>query len=120
MKFYTYSQNNSGGGFDHDEKSGIGHYVIVEAASAADANSKAEDIGIYFDGVSKDQDCECCGDRWSSADEYEGKVVPMLYNDVMKPVSDENPETMISWNIPSYIHYANGAVAKVAKPGKDA
>lgn len=40
--FYTFAQNNSGGSF-----------VI------------AESIGIYFDGVECDLDCECCGDRWS-------------------------------------------------------
>lgn len=60
-KFFTFNQNNSGGSFTLDEDRGITHYVIIEAFSAEDANRRAEDIGLYFDG---DGDCPCCGDRW--------------------------------------------------------
>ena len=34
-----------------------------------EANTKACDIGIYFDGVANGADCECCGDRWRESDE---------------------------------------------------
>ena len=60
--FFEFNQNNSGGSFDYDERGGITHIVVVEADSAADALSRASDIGLYFDG---DGDCPCCGDRWS-------------------------------------------------------
>lgn len=65
MPFYEYSQNNSGGHFHVDDK--VCHCVIIEARSADEADIIAQDLGIYFDGVSKDLDCSCCGDRWTEA-----------------------------------------------------
>lgn len=59
--FYFYSQNNSGGSFRPPAIN-----VIVEASSAAEADSIAEGLGLYFDGVG---DCSCCGDRWHKAEE---------------------------------------------------
>lgn len=58
--FFTYYQNNSGGSFDH-EPGKYGFAVVIEAETAAQANSKAEDLGLYFDG---ENDCPCCGRRW--------------------------------------------------------
>ena len=108
-KFFTYSQNNSGGHFDHDEKAGIGHYVIVEAKDANHANQRAEEIGLYFDGVDKGQDCECCGDRWYQP-WSEGSEKPMIYD---TDVSNLKYEASYSWGIPSYIHYADGTFKKI-------
>ena len=63
--FYEYDQNNSGGGFDADEK--VQPKVIIEANSEAEAERIAvDDLGIYFNGVEDERDCECCGSRWSS------------------------------------------------------
>lgn len=77
--FYTYNQNNSGGSFSLDEVAGITHYVIVEAYSADDANERAENIGLYFDG---DGDCPCCGDRWYSQwSDKDGDPEPMIYGE---------------------------------------
>ena len=59
--FYVYRQNNSGGSFRPPAVD-----VIVEAPSAAEADTIAEGVGIYFDGAG---DCPCCGNRWSEADE---------------------------------------------------
>ena len=59
--FYSYSQNNSGGSFRLPAVD-----VIVEAGSAAEADTIAEGLGIYFDGVG---DCSCCGVRWNRAEE---------------------------------------------------
>jgi hypothetical protein len=72
--FYTYSQNNSGGSF-------IGPYfVIVEADSARQANSIAQDHGVYYDGVEFGDDCECCGDRWEPIEkDSEGTLSPMIF-----------------------------------------
>ncbi len=84
-KFYTFDQNNSGGGFDYQPEKGIGHYVIVEAYSVADANRRAEAIGLYFDGL---PDCSCCGNRWSEQwscrGEDPGTDVPELYGEPME------------------------------------
>lgn len=61
-KFYEISQNNSGGSFDVDDK--VCHRLIIEANSEKEAESIAEDLGCYWDGVDNQQDCSCCGDRW--------------------------------------------------------
>lgn len=59
MKFYLYNQNNSGGSYYGPL------YVIVQARDEDHANFLAQTYGdVYFDGVSKGIDCECCGDRW--------------------------------------------------------
>lgn len=59
--FYVYRQNNSGGSFRPPAVD-----VIVEAPSAAEADTIAEGLGIYFDGAG---DCPCCGVRWAVAEE---------------------------------------------------
>jgi len=107
MKFYTFNQNNSGGSFDFDKNSGITHYVIIEAASKDDAIAKAERIGLYWDGCETGQDCDCCGDRWSTyCDEYDS---PAIYG---VPVEDAILEKdSLLWMKPNpeaCIHYADG------------
>jgi hypothetical protein len=61
-QWFVFSQNNSGGSFIVNET--VAEWVIIEAFDDNHANRRAEDIGIYFDGVDDDIDCECCGDRW--------------------------------------------------------
>ena len=61
-KFYEFYQNNSGGYFD----TSVPLCLWVEASSAEEACAIAEEHGVYFDGVDKGIDCECCGDRWYS------------------------------------------------------
>lgn len=65
--FFYYRQTNSGGSVFVSEKKGIGHVVWIEAIDEKDADARAEEIGIYFDGCSSGRDCNCCGDRWSRA-----------------------------------------------------
>jgi len=60
--FYEFTQNNSGGSFVANDK--LCHRIFIEAINVADAISKAEELGIYFDGTSTGRDCSCCGDRW--------------------------------------------------------
>lgn len=105
MKFYTFHQNNSGGVFDHDAISGIGYNVCIEAESVADANDRAENIGLYFNGCDDERDCPCCGDRWYSASEYDAAETPQQYGEPLRA----------GWGIPSYIHYANGEVETVTE-----
>lgn len=108
--FYQFRQNNSGGSFDFDAGRGISVYVVIEADSAADANLRAELIGIYFDD-NYDIDCECCGARWTEIWRDEaGDELPTVYSEVIdggwKPTfgkwMGDNPE--------GYIHYKNGLV----------
>jgi hypothetical protein len=65
--WYEYRQNNSGGRFAYSDE--VSNFVLIEASSVAEANSKAESIGIYFNGCAEGIDCDCCGDRW--CEEYE-------------------------------------------------
>ena len=77
-KFFHFSQNNSGGYWDDDHSVGIGRHVIIEAVDEDDAISRAEKIGLYFDGSG---DCPCCGNRWSSY--IEGEEYPEVYGEKM-------------------------------------
>ena len=81
--FYTFGQNNSGGGFDVNDE--VAHHVIIEAYSAEEANAKAQSLGIYFHGCDIGRDCPCCGDRWSRQwDDNDGTPAPMIYD--KKPI----------------------------------
>ena len=61
MGIYCYHQNNSGGSFIAPAVK-----LIVEAASADEADSRAEELGVYFDDDGT-IDCNCCGSRWGRA-----------------------------------------------------
>lgn len=100
MKFYTYDQTNSGGGFDCDDN--VAHYVIIEAEDGAIADMIAENIGVYFDGCDKDMDCPCCGDRWRRSYENEATDKPLIYG--------EPPEEFAggTFNKEVIIYYNNG------------
>ena len=81
-KWFTFRQNNSGGRFVIDNE--VDTYVIIQAGCADEANSFAEKIGIYFDGVRKNKDCECCGDRWCRAyGDDDGTDEPMIYDEAV-------------------------------------
>jgi hypothetical protein len=81
--FYTYSQNNSGGSFDIDLELGIMKYVIIEANSADEANDRAEDIGLYFNGCDAGRDCECCGDRWWTTHDFSAAEKPEISGELV-------------------------------------
>ena len=106
-KFYIFNQNNSGGSFSNSEKDGICEYVIIEALNANDANNKAEDIGLYFDGCYNGSDCPCCGDRWYRVDESDGSDVPSIYGEPL-----ENIEKSY-YRDKCFVHYLDGKIEKV-------
>jgi hypothetical protein len=111
--FYTYYQNNSGGYWIFEPKAGISHYVIVEANSGEDADAKAEDIGLYFDGCDSGNDCSCCGDRWSR--QYKsGKERPEIYG--QESVESDKDDDVAE----VYIHYLDGRVVQSTNPDKHA
>jgi hypothetical protein len=106
-KFFTFDQNNSGGSWDRDLKAGISETVIIEAADYEQANTRAEEIGLYFDGCENDLDCECCGDRWSRAWNDEGDDKPSLYGeDVFEAKAGFFRDIV-------FIHYLNGEIQEV-------
>jgi hypothetical protein len=108
MPFFTFNQNNSGGSFAYEEKSGISHFVIVEADNAKKALAAAEEIGLYFDGYG---DCRCCGDRWSDyVDDEDGTEEPTIYD---QPVSDYFKREFASkWidGFEAFVHYEDGRI----------
>lgn len=97
MKFYEFTQNNSGGSFHVNDDLTV--RVMIEADTAEEANSKAEDLGMYWDGCEKGHDCKCCGDRWYPAwgdgmefpyrygtmTEKEAKEIAVAYNSQAEP-----------------------------------
>lgn len=89
------------------KKDGIGIYVIVEANNENQANSLAELIGIYFDGVDEGIDCSRCGDRWypvDDGDDYAGEhCLPLEY--YASQAKD--------WGSKAYIHYLNGEIKEI-------
>jgi len=113
MPFYEYDQNNSGGSFFFDRKIGVSVLVIIEASSAEMANTKAEEIGLYFDGHG---DCSCCGDRWyeqwgdsgSDSPEHYGK--PIVNNTITGSIDWSARENNSDGAAYGYIHYLDGRV----------
>jgi hypothetical protein len=104
--FYTYYQNNSGGRWTNDDN--VNQYVIIEAESAELANEKAETIGIYFEGVNRGRDCECCGDRWDRARETEGTKTPTIYSGDVKNLSSYNSMMPSNSKTAIIVYYRDG------------
>jgi len=44
--------------------------VLIEADTPEEADTKAETVGIYFDGCATNIDCACCGDRWARQGDF--------------------------------------------------
>jgi hypothetical protein len=84
MKFFHFNQNNSFGQYD-----GPALDVVIEAENAKDANHRAEDNGLYFDGCMDGIDCKCCGDRWSRQFSCEeGSSTPCVYGEELVLVDE--------------------------------
>jgi len=91
--FYVYRQNNSGGSFRPPAVD-----VIVEAPSAAEADTIAEGVGIYFDGAG---DCPCCGNRWDNAEEDWNKYDSL--QDAKASIGKHNEEWAKADRIPAVV-----------------
>ena len=121
MAWFEWSQNNSGGSFINDGK--VTHRVWIEAHTLREAEAKAFDLGIYYNGCADGRDCSCCGDRWYSPEQYE---FPMDYRDYSYPTGYEDlvfnsPEgyaqylkDQYGWEEPdSILYHQNGNITKV-------
>lgn len=115
-KWFRFNQNNSGGSFVHDAAAGIGANVWIEAHTHDGAIARAQDIGLYFDGVRDGMDCECCGDRWYMPSSHDASDSPEWYGDTVRPVKDGEKPT-IYWEIPSYMHPLEGPFCAVVREG---
>ena len=106
--FFHFIQNNSGGDFIFEKKDGIAAHVIIEADNSEEANHKASEIGLYFDGCQTGQDCPCCGDRWREVWEEEGTEVPLVYD---QPPQEYIDTSKFLWGKKGEnvaVHYADG------------
>ena len=101
--YYKFRQNNSGGYFIIDDD--VSQTVILEADSAYEANKKAEDIGIYFDGVHCKIDCKCCGDRWHEVGFSDGK----------QNLSEFDTDYMFGWSDYCFLYLKDGRKLKLKK-----
>lgn len=95
MKWYTISQNNSGGYFIQNED--VNQYVSVQASSRDEAEDKLEEITSDYSEY-----CSCCGERWYWYD-LEGFDTPMYYED--SPLFSEEPS---HYRKEFVMHYADG------------
>jgi len=104
-KWFNFRQNNSGGVW-----CGPAINVAVQADSADEANSIAEQHGIYFDGVQMGSDCECCGDRWYGVYSDDGENE---YMEAIGSVSSSDIRWADESGIPVWVaHFRNGSVMK--------
>jgi hypothetical protein len=124
-EWYEYRQNNSGGSFIQNDDVSI--TVLIQAASTKEADTKAEDIGIYFDGCSDGRDCDCCGDRWNRAwdamdsfvthkDFRSPRVEHTNVRDYAQALADN--DTWAGNKPPVIIYFADGTVERFYKTKK--
>lgn len=117
-KFFEFSQTNSGGSFITDDK--VCHRLFIEADSVEEAIQKAENLGCYWNGVEKEMDCPCCGDRWSVPWNDDGQSYPMEYdsrNKIVFKSVEEHAQYLANdfgWTSPDIrIFYADGTVREI-------
>ena len=123
-KFYTYSQNNSGGSW----QPGMPHYLVVEALSAEDADRRAENAGAYFQGCNTGRDCDCCGDRWyTQFHDDSGDSEPTVYGKSIEAQMTDDPEYRSVFDryqkpgMPEVrVVYADGRIHDHYRPGQNA
>ena len=109
--FFEYRQNNSGGSFTDPAIT-----VIVEADNVREANSIAENNGVYFNGIDSGNDCECCGDRWHEPWDDDGREAPSQYGEPLD--LNEQAEKRSDWadgDLPSYLIIYKDGTKKTLK-----
>lgn len=111
--FFIYNQNNSGGSFVTNKN--LCHRVCIEANNEKKAEEKAEELGIYFNGVDEGIDCPCCGDRWHIAEE---EVFPIRYGDLVFETPEEYLQILSNeyggWTTPdARVFYKDGTVKEI-------
>lgn len=95
MKWFAFSQNNSGGYFADDEN--VCEMVFIQAENAKMAVCKAEKF------MDNSDSCPCCGDRWNFwVDDSDGSENPEYYGESVHEITK-------TWSREKAIlHYADG------------
>lgn len=114
MGWYKFSQNNSGGSFIVTDT--LCHNVWIEADSLSIAVDQAKDLGVYFDGVSKGFDCDCCGDRWYEP--WEAQEFPVKWSETKSFETVEEYAQYLAdrygWTSPdARLYYKDGTVKEI-------
>jgi hypothetical protein len=120
MAFYEFDQNNTGGSFDVDDK--LCRRLWIEADSESEAEAKAFNMGVYYNGCDDERDCPCCGDRWYSPSVM--KQFPYKYSDKTTFQSiDDYAQYMADnygWTVPDIrIFYKDGNVKEIFRNKAD-
>lgn len=105
--FFHFNQNNTGGSFTFDEARGLTHHMVIEAADSSDANTRALELGLYFNGVQDGMDCGCCGDRWYET-YSDGDEVPKVYHCIL---GEKDTGSVWKWmpeGRETCVHYLDG------------
>lgn len=113
--WYQFNQNNSGGYFITNDK--VCHRLLIEAETFTEAVEKAEDLGCYWDGVSKGIDCSCCGDRWSQWDDEPVNLTGIAWKDLNFSTIEEYAQYFaddFGWTTPEIrLYYKDGNVKEI-------
>ena len=102
MNFYMWRQNNTGGSFITDGD--LSRFVVIEAESYEKAEEKALNLGVYYNGVDSERDCECCGDRW-----YEGDIVELKDGDTIEDYLQREEDEYPCRDTMTILHLADGS-----------
>lgn len=106
MKWWTFSQNNSGGYFIENDV--VDQYVLVQAPSFKVANLIFNDLVSGYTEY-----CECCGERWDySPYNDEGDDEPEIYGESVYDFVGSSTRTSC------ILHYIDGKIEKVKFNGK--
>ena len=104
--FVTLSQNNSGGYFINDEDNGVCECIIIEADNYNEFKNKLNKIASKVDNFYNY--CYCCGERWSTSEEYiEFDNEPLICNESVYAMKKE------LFMEKCFIHFKNGDIKKV-------
>ena len=81
-KFFTFSQNNSGGYFiDNDY---VSRYLIIEDINIDEAIRRMHMITRDYSDY-----CSCCGRRWRDyAQDDNGSDIPMIWDEEIEPLGN--------------------------------
>ena len=113
---YVYWQNNSGGYFNEIRKIYKDNMLILPVkhkkfksngyVNLAVADKEIIPSEVYFDGVEKEIDCSCCGDRWSRLDDWDTKEKIYIFEN-LEEFEKSKPEKLRHYVILSELKKAD-------------
>jgi hypothetical protein len=102
MNYYMWRQKNTGGSFITDDD--VSRFVVIEAEGYDQAEEKALNLDIYYNGVDSERDCACCGDRW-----YEGDLVELKDGDTIENYLQREEDEYPCRDTMTILHLADGS-----------